>query len=79
MHDCEVRTDAELVARLVAEQHPHLVWPAGPAGARPGRFHAVYRLGDRLCARLTRVAEWAQDLQQELRRLPELAPYPPLA
>jgi aminoglycoside phosphotransferase (APT) family kinase protein len=36
--------------------------------------NAIYRLGDHLCVRLPRVAEWARDLEKEWRWLPRLAP-----
>jgi len=47
-----------------------------PISAVPstGTVNAIYRIGDHLCARLPRVQEWAQDLDNELRWLPQLAP-----
>lgn len=35
--------------------------------------NAIYRIGDRRCARLPRVQAWAQDLQREGNWLPKLA------
>ena len=37
-------------------------------------MNAIYRIGDRLCARLPRVQGWAQDLEREWAWLPRLAP-----
>ena len=78
MHDGEVDIDAGLVGRLVAEQFPHLADLPITEVRSTGTVNAIYRLGDRLCARLPRVAEWAPDLDREWRWLPELAPRPPL-
>ncbi|HYJ73556.1 MAG TPA: aminoglycoside phosphotransferase family protein [Actinomycetota bacterium] len=78
MHDDEVDIDADLVGRLVAEQFPHLADLPITEVRSTGTVNAIYRLGDRLCARLPRVAEWAPDLDREWRWLPELAPRLPL-
>ena len=78
MHDGEVDIDAGLVGRLVAEQFPHLADLPITEVRSTGTVNAIYRLGDRLCARLPRVAEWAPDLDREWRWLPELAPRLPL-
>ena len=78
MHDGEVDIDADLVGRLVAEQFPHLADLPITEVRSTGTVNAIYRLGDRLCARLPRVAEWAPDLDREWRWLPELAPRLPL-
>jgi aminoglycoside phosphotransferase (APT) family kinase protein len=78
MHDDEVDIDAGLVGRLVAEQFPHLADLPITEVRSTGTVNAIYRLGDRLCARLPRVAEWAPDLDREWRWLPELAPRLPL-
>jgi aminoglycoside phosphotransferase (APT) family kinase protein len=37
--------------------------------------NAIYRLGDRPCARLPRMPEWEADLEREWRWLPRLAPH----
>jgi aminoglycoside phosphotransferase (APT) family kinase protein len=74
MHDGEVDVDAGLVGRLVAAQFPRLAGlPVGEVRST-GTVNAIYRLGDRLYARLPRVEQWVRDLDQELRWLPELAP-----
>jgi aminoglycoside phosphotransferase (APT) family kinase protein len=78
MHDDEVDIDAGLVGRPVAEQFPHLADLPITEVRSTGTVNAIYRLGDRLCARLPRVAEWAPDLDREWRWLPELAPRLPL-
>lgn len=74
MHAGEVHIDAELVGRLVSGQFPR--WADLPVRAvrSTGTVNAIYRIGDHLCARLPRVAEWAQDLEKEWRWLPSLAP-----
>ncbi len=69
--------DAELVAGLVADQHPDL------AGRRPsflaeGWDNTLWRLGDDLVARLPRRALGATLVEHELRWLPGLAPSLPL-
>lgn len=74
MHDGQVDLDAGVVGRLVAEQFPHLADLAVTAVASTGTVNAVYRLGDRLCARLPLMAHWVQDLDVERRWLPVLAP-----
>ena len=74
MHDAEVDIDAGLVGRLVAAQFPELADLPIRAVRSTGTVNAIYRLGDRLCARLPRVREWAQDLDKEWHWLPKLAP-----
>ena len=74
MHDDEVDIDAELVGRLVAAQFPGLADLPISAVRSTGTVNAIYRLGDRLCARLPRVHRWARDLDKEWRWLPRLAP-----
>jgi aminoglycoside phosphotransferase (APT) family kinase protein len=74
MHDGEVDIDSGLVRRLVATQFPHLAGLPVRAVRSTGTVNAIYRLGDRLCARLPRVQTWARDLDKEWRWLPKLAP-----
>lgn len=78
MHADEVDIDVSLVRWLVSEQFPR--WANLPISAvrSTGTVNAIYRLGDRLYARLPRVRGWAQNLDRELRWLPELAPRLPL-
>ena len=78
MHDGEVDIDVDLVRRLVAEQFPHLADLPISAVRSTGTVNAIYRLGDRLCARLPRVRGWARDLDKEWRWLPKLGPRLPL-
>src|SRR5690242_15145056 len=74
MHDGEPGIDAGLVRRLVDGQFPQLAGlPVSPVQST-GTVNAIYRLGDRLCARLPRMQEYAGDLADELRWLPWLAP-----
>jgi len=79
MHEDEVDTDADLVRRLLASQHPQ--WAELPIERVPsaGTDNALYRLGDDLAVRLPRI-HWAVDLVAKERRwLPALAPQLPLA
>jgi aminoglycoside phosphotransferase (APT) family kinase protein len=75
MHDGEVDIDAELVGSLVAAQFPQLTGLPIREIQSAGTVNAIYRLGDRLCARLPRVRSWARDLDKEWHWLPKLAPW----
>jgi len=74
MHEGEVEIDAGLVGRLVASQFPELAGLPVRAVRSTGTVNAVYRLGDRLYARLPRMPHWALDLAKEWHWLPRLAP-----
>jgi aminoglycoside phosphotransferase (APT) family kinase protein len=74
MHSGEVDVDAGLVRRLVAAQFPRLAGLPVREVRSTGTVNAIYRLGDRLSARLPLVEQWVRDLDKELRWLPELAP-----
>jgi aminoglycoside phosphotransferase (APT) family kinase protein len=74
MHDGETDIDAGLVRRLLAAQFPSLAGLPVSAVQPAGTVNAIYRLGDRLCARLPRVRSWAEDLDEEWDWLPKLAP-----
>jgi len=79
MHADEVETDAALVRRLLAGQFPH--WadlPIDPVVSY-GTDHDIYRLGDRLAARLPRIGWATRQAAKEARWLPKLAPHLPLA
>jgi len=79
MHENEVDTDADLVRRLLEQQHPQ--WADLPIVRVPsaGTDNAIYRLGDELAARLPRI-DWAVDnVAKEQTWLPRLAPHLPLA
>ena len=77
MPAAEVEISADLVRRLLADQHPDLA-------GRPVEFLAngwdneLYRVGDGLIARLPRRALGAQIIKNEQRWLPRLAPRLPL-
>lgn len=77
MPAAEVEVSADLVRRLLADQHPDLA-------RLPVRFLAngwdneLYRIGDGLVARLPRRALGAQIIANEQRWLPGLAPRLPL-
>jgi aminoglycoside phosphotransferase (APT) family kinase protein len=78
MHAGEVHVDVALVEGLVADQFPDLAGLAVSGVPSTGTVNAIFRLGDRLCARLPRLAHWADDLDREWKWLPRLAPHLPL-
>jgi aminoglycoside phosphotransferase (APT) family kinase protein len=78
MHEGELDIGAELVGRLVAAQFPRLAGLPIRAVQPTGTVNAIYRLGDDLCTRLPRVRTYADDLEDEWRWLPWLAPRLPL-
>jgi aminoglycoside phosphotransferase (APT) family kinase protein len=79
MHDDEVDTDADLVRRLLASQHPQWAGLSIERVASAGTDNAIYRLGDELAVRLPRIG-WAVDfVAKEQTWLPVLAPHLPLA
>jgi aminoglycoside phosphotransferase (APT) family kinase protein len=73
MHDGELDIDGDLVRRLLDAQFPEMADLPISAAESTGTVNAIYRLGDRLCIRLPRVDEWAQDLLREWEWLPRLA------
>lgn len=77
-HPDEVETDAALVRRLLAGQFPQ--WADLPieAVSSYGTDHDIYRLGDRLSARLPRIGWATQQAAMEGEWLPRLAPHLPL-
>ncbi|MCM2577074.1 aminoglycoside phosphotransferase family protein [Streptomyces meridianus] len=79
MHADEIETDVPLMRRLLADQHPQ--WADLPIRrvASHGTDHAIYRIGDRLMARLPRTAGAAHQAAKEAQWLPRLAPHLPLA
>jgi aminoglycoside phosphotransferase (APT) family kinase protein len=78
MHEDEIDVDVRMVRQLVAEQFPGLSDLPVAEVRSVGTVNAVYRIGAELCARLPRVAGWADDLEREQRWLPWLAPRLPL-
>ena len=78
MHDDEIAIDEQLVARLVATQHPTLAGLPVRRIRTTGTVNAIVRLGADLYARLPRVPSWGDDLVRELEWLPRLAPHLPL-
>jgi aminoglycoside phosphotransferase (APT) family kinase protein len=75
MHQGQVDIDAELVRRLLTAQLPELADLPISAVGSTGTVNALYRLGDRLYARLPLMERWAHELAKELEWLPRLAPY----
>ncbi len=74
MHPDEVDIDVDLVQALVEGQFPELSDLPIVEVRSTGTVNAIYRIGDRLCARLPRVAHWVADLDREWQWLPRLAP-----
>ena len=79
MHPDEVHIDVALVRRLLAAQFPQ--WSALPLErVQPmGTDNALYRLGDDMVVRLPRREQSVAPLEKELRWLPRLAQFLPLA
>src|ERR1700733_4638110 len=77
MPAAEVEVSAELVQRLLADQHPDLARLPVEFLAN-GWDNELYRVGDGLVARLPRRALAAQIIKNEQRWLPGLAPGLPL-
>lgn len=75
MHDGEVAIDVAMVGQLLAEQFPQLADLPISAVRSTGTVNVIFRIGDDLCARLPRLQEWAQDLENECHWLPRLAPH----
>lgn len=78
MHADEVRTDAALVTRLLAEQFPQ--WAGLPVERvrSDGTDNALYRIGEHLVARLPRIGWAIGQVEKEATWLPRLAPHLPL-
>jgi aminoglycoside phosphotransferase (APT) family kinase protein len=74
MHEDEIEIDAELVRRLLAGQFPALAGLAVRRVPSTGTVNALFRLGDRLCARLPLQEKGVDNLEKECRWLPALAP-----
>jgi aminoglycoside phosphotransferase (APT) family kinase protein len=77
MPAAEVEVSADLVRRLLADQHPDLAGLPVEFLAN-GWDNELYRIGDALLARLPRRALGAQIIRNEQRWLPRLAPRLPL-
>jgi len=79
MHADEVETSAGLLERLLAAQFPE--WAGLPIERVEsyGTDHDIYRLGDRLAARLPRIGWATAQAAKEAEWLPKLAPQVPLA
>ena len=77
MPAAEVQVSADLVRRLLADQHPDLARLPVEFLAN-GWDNELYRVGDALVARLPRRALGAQIIKNEQRWLPGLAPRLPL-
>jgi aminoglycoside phosphotransferase (APT) family kinase protein len=78
MHEGQFHIDAELVRRLLSEQHPGLANGSISEVRSTGTVNALYRLGEDLCVRLPLIERWAEDLTKELAWLPWLAERVPI-
>ena len=72
LHDDQFHIDEELVARLLAGQHPMLADLPISRVESTGTVNALFRIGDDLCARLPLLERWAKSLRNEVRWLPWL-------
>lgn len=79
MHADEIDTDVALVRRLLAEQFPQWADFAIDPVVSYGTDHDIYRLGDKLAARLPRIRWATKQAAKEREWLPKLAPHLPLA
>lgn len=79
LHDDEADIDAQLVAKLLAGQFPQWAGRVPRAVRESGTDHVTFRAGDDLAVRLPRNAYNAGQSERDLRLLPRLAPYLPLA
>ena len=75
MHEGEFDIHIALVSQLLGEQFPHLAERSITLVGSTGTVNAVFRLGDDLCVRLPRVAQWADSLHREWTWLPKIAPH----
>jgi aminoglycoside phosphotransferase (APT) family kinase protein len=79
MHADEVTTDVGLVRRLLAEQFPQWSEVVVEPVASYGTDHDIYRVGERLAARLPRIGWAISQPAKEAAWLPVCAPHLPLA
>lgn len=79
LHEDEITVSVDLVARLLAEQAPHLAHLMPVEVDAQGSSNAVHRLGEGLCTRLPRAERFVEDLERECRWLAHLAPHVSLA
>ncbi|GAB3929656.1 aminoglycoside phosphotransferase family protein [Kribbella albertanoniae] len=79
LHDDEVEIDAQLVARLLAEQFPQ--WAGAPIEVvtASGTDNVTFRVGEELAVRLPRTVGSQGQVEKDLAWLPKLAPHLPLA
>lgn len=66
MHADELNVSEETVARLLENQFPEFSGRSLKRLDSMGTVNVIYRLGDALCVRVPRVAEWSEDLDREL-------------
>lgn len=79
MHADEVTTDRALIRALLIDQFPDLAELPIERVDSAGTDHDIYRLGDRLAARLPRIGWATRQAALEAQWLPRLAPHLPLA
>ena len=78
MHEGQLEIDDELVAGLLADQFPDLAGLPISRVSSTGTVNALFRVGDDHYVRLPLMAHYSDDVDRELRWLPELAPRLPL-
>ncbi|MCA9316622.1 MAG: aminoglycoside phosphotransferase family protein [Planctomycetes bacterium] len=74
LHPDEPPIDVDLVARLLASQHPAFTHLPLRAFDSPGTTNTIFRLGDELLVRLPRRASGVDELHKSFAWLPRLAP-----
>jgi aminoglycoside phosphotransferase (APT) family kinase protein len=79
MHPDQVDVDADLVRRLVAEQHPQWSDLAVTPVSEFGTDHCLFHLGDALVARMPRIGWAAEQAASDARWLPRLVGHVPVA
>ncbi|MCL2783172.1 MAG: aminoglycoside phosphotransferase family protein [Propionibacteriaceae bacterium] len=79
MHQDEIPVSGELVARLIALQHPEFAGLPLRRVKSTGTVNAIFRLGDQYCVRLPRLPWAGQALRTEWDVLSVVAPHVTLA
>ena len=79
MHPDEIAVPVELVARLIASQHPQFAGLPLRRVQSTGTVNAIFRLGDEYCVRLPRLSWAGQALRNEWDVLSVVAPHVTLA
>ena len=73
LHDGEIIVDEELARRLVSSQFPRWANEKLTPVSSSGTVNVLYRLGDGLCLRFSRLEQYAESIERELEWLPQLS------